>query len=154
MSESPFTEKETAFLTSNDGAVCRLATVISSGAPYIVPLGFFFDPEQGITKISLAEWPGRGQERYWLRCVEKDPRVAVTVDEFNRPTPEMLAGTEMPKMPLGITFRGLAEIVPEGGESLAPMCGPKWVRIVPTWITSWGIDGGMLAPPNARSVAS
>ena len=153
MSESPFTDKETAFLVSNDGAVCRLATVTSSGAPYVVPVGFFFDPEQGVTKISLANLPGRGQERFWLRNLEHEERVAVTIDHYTRPDPEDIAAGRIVDPPTGVSFRGRAEIVPEGGEDLAPFCGPKWVKIVPTWITAWGIDGGMMDPPNARSVA-
>jgi len=41
MAASPFTEKETEFLTAR--YVCRLATVMSSGAPHVVPVSFLFE---------------------------------------------------------------------------------------------------------------
>ncbi|MFK0113363.1 PPOX class F420-dependent oxidoreductase [Streptomyces sp. NPDC091217] len=138
---SVFTDNEVAYLQSQP--ICRLATANAAGHPHVVPTGFHVDPEQGVLKIGAHDLEGgeRGQKRLYRRNIEANPYVAVVVDD--------LASTR-PWAPRGITVRGRAEIMQEGGGVLGPGFGPVWIRIVPTFVSAWGIDTDAFAPPNNR----
>lgn len=135
-----FTDAETSYLAQQ--RLGRLATVDAAGQPHVVPIAVRFE-DDGTIAIGAANLPGRGQRRHYLRNVEANPRVALVIDD--------LASVD-PFSPRGVSIRGRAEIVPTGGERLGPGFGPIWLRITPTWISSWGIEGGPYDPPHTRSV--
>lgn len=138
---SGFTDAETSYLSSQ--RIGRLATVTPAGRPHVVPAGFHFNADDGTIDIGANNLPDRGQKRGYRRNIEGDPWVAIVVDD--------IASTN-PWTPRGVSIRGRAEIHATGGERLGPGFGPIWVRIIPTWISSWGIDAGPYDPPHTRTV--
>ena len=141
---SVFTEQELAYLRGQ--RLGRLATADASGRPHVVPAVFQVDPESGAIEIGARDLKdGRGQRRRYRRQIEANPHVAFVVDDL---------ASVNPWTPRGITMRGVAEIRPEGGERLGPGFGPAWIRIVPTWVSSWGIETGPYEPPYSRRTSA
>ena len=129
-----FTEKEVEFLRLH--RIGRLATTGKTGIPHVVPTGFHFDPEGEVIKVGLHDY--RGQERLYVRHLRVNPQAAFVVDDLV---------TEPQWTPRGVTVKGPARIHETGGEVLGPGFGPRWVEIVPNWVSSWGIDADPFAPP-------
>ncbi len=128
-----FTEAEAEYLASQ--RLGRLATVGPDGSPHNVPVEFKYNADLGTIEIA-----GRalGVSRKF-RDVQREPRVAFIVDD--------LVSTE-PWRPRGIEIRGTAEALDEGGHAMGPYYGAELIRIRPTRVISWGVDGTL----NARDV--
>jgi pyridoxamine 5'-phosphate oxidase family protein len=77
------------------------------------------------------------------RNIENNPWAAFVVDDL---------ATTQPWTPRGVTIRGRAEVHTDGGQRLGPGFDAMLIRIVPTRITSWGIDGAAFGPPHSRTV--
>jgi pyridoxamine 5'-phosphate oxidase family protein len=135
------TEHENTYLHSQP--IGRLATVTPKARAHVVPVRFHLDDGSGTIEIALRDLPERGQNRFYRRNIENNPWVAIVVDDQ--------VSTD-PWVPRGIELRGRAEILLEGGERFGPGAGPVWIRIVPTWVSSWGIEAGPHEPPFSRAV--
>ena len=133
-----FTEKEIEYLESQ--RLGRLATVGPDGAPHNVPVGFRYNPSLGTIDIGGH---ALGKTRKY-RDVRREPRVAFVVDDLASVQPWIVRGIEI---------RGTAEAISDGGQVLGPGFGAEMIRITPTRLIAWGIDGPQVAA-NARDVAS
>lgn len=140
---SMFTDAESIYLKGQ--MLARLATATPAGRPHVVPVSYSFDTDSDTIHIGAHELPDRGQNRLYHRYIEKNPFVALVVDD--------VTSTD-PWTPRGIQIRGRAEIKTEGGERLAPGFGPIWVKVVPERITSWGIEAPPFEPPHSRAVGA
>jgi len=134
-----FTEKEAGYLQSQ--RLGRLATIGPDGAPHNVPVGFRYNAELGTIDIGGH---ALGQTRKF-HDVQAEPRVAFVVDD--------LASVD-PWTPRGIEIRGMAQALPEGGQTIGPNFGTELIRITPRRITAWGIDTPPFSKPNARNVTT
>ncbi|MGK5550290.1 PPOX class F420-dependent oxidoreductase [Actinomadura kijaniata] len=130
----PFTEKEVAFLNSQE--LGRLATVGPSGAPHNVPVGFRLDAGLGTVEVTGRDLAGSLKFRH----VQGDPRVALVVDDVVDPATWTVRGVEI---------RGTARAVPERD---GPEGGPAMIRITPTRIVSWGVERHCREGYHARNV--
>ncbi|MEU7004964.1 pyridoxamine 5'-phosphate oxidase family protein [Nonomuraea sp. NPDC046570] len=135
-----FTENEISFLTAHSTG--HLATATRDGQPHVVPVLFTLSDDRTSIGIGARNLPDRGQKRRYRRDCEENSQVAFVVDD--RPDPST---------PRGVLVHGVAKLHSEGGEPLVPSGGPEWVEIIPTMISSWGIDTGPLAPPNRRVIS-
>ena len=66
-------DEVTSFL--NGGVLARLATLDANGYPYIVPIWFEWEPEEGIFWIIARE------KSKWATMIRDNPRVALSIDE-------------------------------------------------------------------------
>jgi pyridoxamine 5'-phosphate oxidase family protein len=124
-----FTDKEIEYLAGQ--RLGRLASVTPHGRPHAVPTGFRLNAER--TAIEIGGHNLSHRRPVYLRNIEANPWVAFVVDD--------LASTN-PWRPRGVTIRGKAEILPEGGEKLGPGFDSTLIRITPARVTSWGIEKG------------
>jgi pyridoxamine 5'-phosphate oxidase family protein len=133
-----FTEAEIAYL---DGQrLGRLATVSASGAPHVVPTSFRYNPELDTLDLGGI---GMGHSKKF-RDARDQRQVAFVVDDVLPPG-----------QPRGIEVRGVAEVLGEGGQALGPGFDAEMIRLHPTRIVAWGIDGPVSATafrPNARTI--
>jgi pyridoxamine 5'-phosphate oxidase family protein len=120
-----FTEPELAYLRS-ERLLGRLATVGAGGMPHVAPVGWNLDPGAEVIEITGRDFATTKK----FRDVARTGRAAIVIDDVLPPW-----------QPRGIEIRGRAEAV----ESPRPM-----IRIHPTRVVSWGLDGGRAA---ARTVA-
>lgn len=134
-----FTEKELDYL--NGQRLGRLATVTAGGRAHVVPTGFRLSEDH--TAVEVGGHNLSTRRPLYLRNIETNPWVAFVVDDL---------ATVNPWSPRGVTIRGRAEILPEGGQRLGPGFDTMLIRITPTHITSWGIDAQAYGPPNSRRV--
>lgn len=134
-----FTDKEIEYLTGQ--RLGRLATVTPQNRAHAVPTGFRLDEQR--TAILIGGHALARRRPLYLRNIETNPWVAFVVDD--------LASVD-PWTPRGVTVRGRAEIHAQGGEQLGPGFDPMLIRLVPNWITSWGLEGHAYGPPNSRRV--
>jgi pyridoxamine 5'-phosphate oxidase family protein len=114
-----------------------LATVGPDGAPHVVPVSFTYNGETDSIDIgghALAD------SKKW-RDIERDPRVAFVVDDLLPPW--------RPRM---VEIRGQASRLGDRGASLGPGFADDLIRITPTRIVSFGLDG--TRDLNARNVGS
>ncbi len=132
-----FTDAEIGYLATQ--RLGRLATVGPDGSPHNVPVGFRYNADLGTIDIG-----GRalGVSRKF-RDVQREPRVAFVVDDL--PSVE-------PRRRRGIEIRGNAEALDEGGHTMGPDFGAELIRIHPTRVISWGVDGATYGPLHARDV--
>ena len=107
----------------------RLASVSPAGHPQNNPVGFRYNPETGTIDIGGHNLTGSRK----FRNVQAEPRVAFVVDDLASTSPWRVRGVEI---------RGRAEAL-AGAE---PM-----IRIRPTRVITWGIDG---APMAGRDIES
>ncbi len=121
---SNFTEKELEYLHSQ--RLGRLATVNASGEPHVVPTSFRHNAE--LDTIDIGGLNIAGTRKY--RDVERDGRAAIVVDDVLPPWQAR-----------GIEIRGQAEVVPTGGKEIMDHFAPEIIRIHPTRIISWGLEG-------------
>ncbi len=121
---SVFTPAEIAYLAGQ--RLGRLATLSRDGQPHVVPVGYRYNPERDTLDLVGA---GMGTSKK-LRDARRDPRVAFVVDDS--------AG---PGHPRGIEVRGRAEVIEQGGDAIRPGADPQFLRIHPSHIAVWGIEG-------------
>lgn len=122
---SSFTPQEIAYLQSQ--LLGRLATVGVDDQPHVVPVGFRYNPDFDTIDIGGH---GIAQSKKY-RDVARSGRAAFVVDDLvsiDPWTPRMLA------------VRGRAEVLPSGGQDIQPFFAPELIRIMPTWIGSFGIN--------------
>jgi pyridoxamine 5'-phosphate oxidase family protein len=134
-----FTDKEVEYLTGQ--RIGRLASVTADGEPHVVPTGFRLNDER--TAIEVGGHKLSSRRPLWLRNIEANPSVAFVVDDVSMD----------PWTPRGVTVRGRAEIHAEGGERLGQGFDSMRIRITPTRITGWGLDGPAYGPANSRKVS-
>ena len=120
-----------------DQRLGRLAAVGPDGAPHVVPVSFSYNGSLDTIDIgghALAD------SKKW-RDIERDPRVAFVVDDLLPPW--------RPRM---VEIRGQASRLGDAGASLGPGFADDLIRIIPTRIVSFGLDG--TRDLNARNVGS
>ena len=126
---SNFTPAEIEYLKSQ--RLGRLATVNSKGEPHVVPVGFRYNPE--LDTIDIGGRNIAQTKKY--RDAARHGRVAFVVDDVLPPW-----------QPRGIEVRGRAEVFPTGGQEIVASFAPELIRVYPTRIISWGIDGEAYQP--------
>jgi pyridoxamine 5'-phosphate oxidase family protein len=127
---SAFTVAEVAYLRSQ--RLARLATVGPDGQPHVTPVGFRYNADEDTIDIGGHGFAGRKK----FRDVQRNPRVAIVVDDLASVSPWVVRGIEI---------RGEAEILLTGGQDLGSGFDPAMFRIRPRRIVSWGIEHD--APP-------
>jgi len=121
---SNFTEKEIEYLQGQ--RLGRLATVNETGEPHVVPTSFRHNTE--LDTIDIGGLNIAATKKY--RDAAKQGRAALVVDDVLPPW-----------QPRGIEIRGRAEVVPTGGKEIMEHFAPEIIRIYPTRIISWGLEG-------------
>ena len=125
---SVFTPQELEYLKSQ--RLGRLATVDAKGQPQNSPVGFRYNADLDVIEIG-----GRAMSKTKkFRNIQKNPHVAFVVDDV-----------QPPWKPRCVEIRGEAQALAEGG---AGFFGPDYpadpglIRIRPTQIISFGLEGG------------
>ncbi len=121
---SNFTAKELEYLQGQ--RLGRLATVSANGEPHVVPTSFRHNAE--LDTIDIGGLNIAATKKY--RDAAKQGRVSLVVDDVLPPW-----------QPRGIEIRGRAEVVPTGGQDFGKNFAPEIIRIYPTRIISWGLEG-------------
>jgi pyridoxamine 5'-phosphate oxidase family protein len=116
---SIFTDAELHYLRS-ERRLGRLATVGPDGMPHVAPVGWRLDPAD-IIVITGRDFAATKK----FRDVADTGRAAIVIDDVLPPW-----------QPRGIEIRGRAEAI----DTPEPQ-----IRIHPTRIVSWGLDGGRTA---------
>jgi pyridoxamine 5'-phosphate oxidase family protein len=136
---SNFRPKELEYLRGQ--RLGRLATVNSAGHPQIAPVGFRYNPE-----LDTIEIGGRAMSQTKkFRNILKNNQVAFVVDDVLPPW-----------KPRGVEIRGTAEAVYQGGKDIFGDRGGRdywddvFVRITPTQIIGWGLEGEDYQPQNRK----
>ncbi len=124
--KSMFSAEEIEYLKSQ--RLGRIATVGPDGQPHVVPVGFRYDPGTDTLAVGGHDFAKR---KKW-RDVQKNPKVALVVDDIVSVKPWRVRGIEV---------RGQAENLTRGGESIGPGFDPEMFRITPRRVVSWGING-------------
>ena len=130
-----FTDGELSYLASQ--RLGRLATIAPSGDPQVNPVSCYYNPATGT--IDIGGHNMAASRKY--RNVQRNPRVAVVVDDFTSGSPPRIRCLEI---------RGQAEAIPDP-ESTTSRAGGAIIRIHPRRVISWGIDPAHLAQ-GARDV--
>jgi len=131
---SNFTPAEIAYCGTQ--RLGRLATVNAAGDPHVVPVGFRYNAELDTIDIGGH---GIGKSKKY-RDAARHGRVAFVVDDVLPPW-----------KPRGIEVRGRAEVLTSGGEQIVSGFDPEMIRVYPTRIISWGLEGDAFHA-NSRSV--
>jgi pyridoxamine 5'-phosphate oxidase family protein len=113
---------EAAYL-SGEPRLGRLATVDAEGQPHVVPVGWGYDEATGTFTISGRDLPATRK----FRNVLVHPRAALVVDDVLPPWRARGVLVQGPAQAL------TADDAPEGRAV---------IRLIPTKVTSWGLDGG------------
>jgi len=119
-----FTAAEQDFLRTQP--IGRLSTIGPGGQPQIRPVGVHLGPDGTIDIVGHA----LAATQKW-RHVIAAPKVAFIVDEVHSVTPPRAQGIEI---------RGAAQALPGAGGTAGGLTGDI-IRITPTRIVAWGIDG-------------
>lgn len=114
----------------------RLATVNAHGEPHIAPAGYRYNPE--LDSIDIGGHDPARTRKY--RDVAAGRPVAFVVDDVLPPW-----------QPRGIEMRGTAQALPEGGKAINTSFADAMIRIIPTRIIAWSIEGDAYHS-NARNV--
>ena len=125
---SVFTPAEIAYLQGQ--SLGHLATVDAQGRPHVVPVRFRYDPERDAIVVG-----GRGfgtSKKY--RDARRTAWVAFVVDDV-----------PAPRHPRGVEVRGRAEASLDG-QSVWPDADPEILRVAPSHVASWGVDGDPYRP--------
>lgn len=137
---SVFTQEEIAYLREN--RLGRLATADADGQPHVIPLTYSFNEEEDTIDVGGLDF---GSGKKW-RDLEGNPKAAFLVDDVIGP----------PRRARAIEVRGRAELHETGGDTINPRFpnfSPQFVRIRPTRIVSWGLEGdATAASATARGV--
>ncbi len=134
---SVFTADEIEYLESN--TLGRLATVGPDGQPHVIPLSYRFNQDEDTIDLGGIAF---GEGKKWRDAVNH-PLVTFLVDD---------ADSEGAR---AVEVRGAAELHEEGGDSINPRFpnfAPEWLRLRPTHIVSWGVDGSGEFKPYSRPV--
>lgn len=115
-----FTPEELAYLL-NEQRLGRLATTDANAAPHVVPVGWSYYPELGTIDISGRNFAATRK----YRNVRANPRAAFVVDDVLPPF-----------RPRCVMVQGTAQAL-EASHSVGT---EAMIRIIPTKITSWGLD--------------
>ena len=134
---SAFTSAEISYLQSQ--RLGRIATVSPDGQPHVVPVGFRYNPDQDTIDVGGHDFAKRKK----FRDVQKNPRVAIVIDD--------LASVD-PWTARGIEIRGEAQVLMTGGSGIGREFDSEMFRIKPKRIVSWGIEGDRTF--SARSVSA
>jgi pyridoxamine 5'-phosphate oxidase family protein len=124
---SVFTEAEIEYLRGNK--LGRLATADLEGRPHVIPVTFFFNEEEDTIDLGGLNF---GSGKKW-RDAQANPKVAFLVDDVIGP----------PRRARAVEIRGDAELHETGGETINPRFpnfAPRFIRIRPTRIVSWGVE--------------
>jgi pyridoxamine 5'-phosphate oxidase family protein len=135
---SVFSQAEVDYLASQ--RLARIATAGTNGQPHVVPVAFRYNPDTDTIDVG-----GHGfAERKKYRDVQRNPRVAIVIDDL---------ATIDPWRPRMLEVRGVADILPTGGDKIGRGFDPPIFRIRPKRIISIGIEGEGPYGLNARSVS-
>jgi PPOX class probable F420-dependent enzyme len=88
----------------SEGVLARLAAIDSKGFPYIVPVWFEWEPDEGIF------WVVARKKSQWATYLKDNPKVGLTIDDDEKPYRK-------------VTVQGIAEVIEE------PNVGGAWVKI-------------------------
>ena len=133
---SAFTEKEIEYLKGQ--RLGRLATVSGEGEPHVVPVGFRYNAD-----LDAIDIRGHRLSRTKkFRDAGATGRAAFVVDD-------VLPGEAWRAR--GVEVRGRAEALSGGAAGVDEGFDADFIRIRPTRIVGWGIDGDAHGP-NGRSV--
>lgn len=119
-----FTPAELEFLQAQP--IGRLCTISPAGDPQIRPVGVHLGPDGTVEIVGHA----LASTQKW-RNVIGNPRVAFIVDEVTSVTPPRAQGIEI---------RGTAQVRPGAGSTKGGLSGDV-IRLTPSRIIAWGIDG-------------
>src|SRR5436309_1443793 len=122
---SHFTAKELEFLATQ--RLGRLATVNPKGHPQIAPVGFHYNPDLDVIEIGGQNF----SQSKKFRNIQQNPHVSFVVDDVLPPW-----------RPRGVEVRGVAEAIPDGGR--------VFIRIKPSQIIGWGLEGEGYKPLNRK----
>ena len=100
---SVFTPAEITYLQSQ--RLARVATSGTEGQPHVVPVSFRYNPDEDTIDVGGHNFALRKT----YRDVQRNPRVAIVIDDL---------ATVDPWRPRMIEIRGLADILPSGGEAI------------------------------------
>ncbi|MBA3310243.1 MAG: PPOX class F420-dependent oxidoreductase [Nocardioidaceae bacterium] len=118
-SEPVFTEAERDYLATP--RLGRLVTLGRDGGPQVRPVGY--SVSAGVIEIGGFDLVDTQK----FRNIDRDPRVAFVVDDLASLDPWHVRGVEV---------RGTAQALPATGGA------DPVIRVTPTRIISWGLDGG------------
>jgi pyridoxamine 5'-phosphate oxidase family protein len=124
---SVFTDAELRYLQEHK--LARLATADRDGQPHVAPLTYTVNEEEDSIDVGGLDF---GESKKW-RDAKQNPRVAFIVDDVIGP----------PRQARAVEVRGDAELHETGGESINPRFSnfdPRFIRIRPTRIVSWGLE--------------
>jgi pyridoxamine 5'-phosphate oxidase family protein len=124
--KSAFSSAEITYLQSQP-RLGRIATVGPNHQPHVVPVGVRYNPETDTIDIGGHNFAKR---KKW-RDVQRNPKVAVVIDDIASVNPWRVRGVEI---------RGEAEVLMTGGQTINPGFDPEMFRITPKRIVSWGLD--------------
>lgn len=136
---SAFTPAEIAYMQSQ--RLVRLATVDSAGNPYVVPVGFRYNPDLDTIDIAGMNL-GRSQK---FRNVARTGRVALEFDDG-----------KVGQGASGLQIRGRGEALSDPAQPFtAPWGAPvaDLIRVTPEHVTSWGIETATYQS-NSRKVSA
>jgi PPOX class probable F420-dependent enzyme len=88
----------------SEGILARLAAIDDQGFPYIVPVWFEWEPDEGIF------WVVARKKSQWATFLKNNPKVGITIDDDEKPYRK-------------VTVQGTAEVIEE------PNVGGAWVKI-------------------------
>jgi pyridoxamine 5'-phosphate oxidase family protein len=129
--KSAFTPEEIAYLRNQ--RLARIATVGPHGQPHVVPVAFRYNPDTDTIDVGGH---GIAHGKKW-RDVQHHSKVAIVVDDIASYKPWKVRGVEI---------RGEAEELMTGGESIRPGFDAEMVRIKPSRVVSWGLNGDGSGP--------
>jgi PPOX class F420-dependent enzyme/OxyR family protein len=124
--KSAFTPDEISYLESQ--RLGRMATVGPDDQPHVVPVSFRYNPQTDT--IDVSGHGGFARRKKW-RDVQRNPRVAIVVDDIASYKPWKVRGVEV---------RGEAEELLTGGGTVRPGFDDEMMRITPRRVVSWGIN--------------
>ena len=114
---SKFSERELAYLCSEERRLARIATVGQDGMPHVVPTGWSYNAELDTIDVGGSNLAATKK----VRDIRRTGKVALVVDDVLPPW-----------RPRCVEIRGRGEIVEQQGGLL--------IRIHPTRIVSWGLE--------------
>ena len=120
---SVFSRAELAYF-ENGAKLGRLATIDSTGAPHVVPLGWNYNPEHDTIDIGGRDFATTRK----YRNVLGNPKVCFVVDDVLPPW-----------QPRCVQVRGEAEALTEATHPDGT-AREAIIRIHPTRVVSWGLD--------------
>src|SRR5262249_36412759 len=106
--------------------LARLATLGARGEPHVVPVGFTYNA--ALDTIDVGGHDIAKSKKF--HDATRDGRVALVVDDVLPPW-----------KPRAIEVLGRAEALAKGGKAIRAGFDDEMIRIHPTRIISWGIEG-------------